>query len=210
MKNLATLKSLSDEMLSARGRYCNAVYQNMKELGKELTISDPNWEEDLGYPKGMLLSVPNKHNIMVDAVYDRIKIDGERLMVHVAYWDDGEEDWWQDTSDIGYDTLMDIYWGIDWTDDVMQGDAEERNLMVLCSYDDDYAEYNNHLIIDEDYLNTESGKKQFIEWMHEHFADSCDGEDDEKELEECINGLLTKFEGYYGIRYFFDDYPAIL
>lgn len=210
MKTLSELRALDYEIMNARNRYWTAIRETLKEVGKELRVVSEDYDEDLGYPEGLLLSVPNKHGIMVDCVYDRIKMDGERIKVHIAYWDDSTEDYWQSADEIGYNDLLDIYSAIDWDGNVKEGESEDRKLMVLCSYDEDYAEHNNHLIIDESYLKTERGKERFTKWMHDHFDDACQDEDDDKELEDCINGLLTDFEGYFGIRYYFEDYTAIL
>ena len=210
MKTLAELKSLNHETTNARRTYLNAVVETLKEVGKELPVVDSDYDPDMGYPEGLLLAVPNKHGNLVDCVYDRIKVENDAVKVHIAYWDDGTEDSWQYAGDIPYNDLLDIYSSIDWGRSIKKGTAGEEKVMVLCSYDDEYQEKEIHLVVNEGYLNTEAGKKAFKKWMHEHFGDACDGEDDEKELKDCINDLLTEEEGFFGIRYYFEDYPVLL
>ena len=132
MKSLAIINSLES------GSFTAAVVENLKEVGKELTIIGDDDNEELGYPEGLLMSMQNKHGIMVDCVYDRIKIENDKVMLHQAYWDDGENDYWQHSEDIGTDNLLTIYSAIDWENYIPKGEdeptKEKLSWLLSCHY----------------------------------------------------------------------------
>ena len=126
MKDLAIINSLESGIWTAKRAFTAAVVENLKEIGKVLTIVGDGDNEELGYPEGLLMSMQNKHGIMVDCVYDLIKMDGDKVMLHQSYWDDGEDDYWQHSEDIGTDDLLTIYSAIDWEDFIPKGESEDK------------------------------------------------------------------------------------
>ena len=209
MKSLATLSDMYFAILKVKREYSNAVEKNLVEIGKELRIVDENYDEELGYPEGLLMSVHNKHDILVDVVYDKVKVEKGKVWLHQCYWEDGEEDYWQCSEDIAYNTLLDIYANIEWTDEVTNGDEEEMTMDILCAQYEDSGEYTEHLIVPHDFYKTKEGKEKISEWMHKEFDECCDGKADERELERCIKHLLKGENGRFGDEYFWETRPVL-
>ena len=139
MKSLATLKRMNSAIYEARNAYRKAVADNLIETGELRVISD-DYDEDSGYPEGVLLSVPNRHFDLVDCVYDRIKASDKGIEVHICYFDDGAEDSWQWATELNFDDLDCIIDAIQWPDSIEQGEDEGEDLYLffeesLCDYE---------------------------------------------------------------------------
>ena len=89
------------------------------------------------------------------------------------------------------------------------GDEEEK-LMVLCSYDSDEQEYDDHLIVSKQVFYSEDGKKKIRKYLNEAFEYNNMEDYDRKEFRECVKNLLKGGVGYFGIKYFWEETTAIL
>lgn len=87
---------------------------------------------------------------------------------------------------------------------------DPEKLMVLCSYDDEEAEYDNHLIVSKEVFGSKAGKKRIRKYLEEAFEYKTMDDDDRKEFRECVMELLKGKTGYFGIKYFWEDTDAIL
>ena len=132
MKSAKSIQNMYDNVLKAKRELWNAVSKNLVELGREFEIVGDGDNEELGYPEGLLMSIPNKHGIEVDCVYDRVKVENGRVLFHQSYWDDGEDDYWQHSEDIGMNDLIELCGSIDWADALK--DVEDDADMYAVTY----------------------------------------------------------------------------
>ena len=199
MKSKETLRNMTYAIDTAKATYWNAVKQNLIELDKDLRIVDEDRDEELGYPDGLLLSVHNKHGQLVDCVYDMVKAKGDKVYFHQAYWDDGDDDYWQSSDDIAYDNLTILCDYIEWPED-MGGDEEPEYVWVFTgeqAWDGEYADVIVHAFTTEDAA---------VKYMHDFLLD--DGGDEsirqyverkDWEVEIDVPMLYRAFkQGYYG------------
>lgn len=115
MTEIEKLREMSENLVKAKLELWNAVKANLIEINRELPIvyEDENTEE-LGYPKGLLMNICDKHNMLVDCVYDKVKVEKGRVFFHQCYWCDGSEDHWQSSDELSYDDLIIISDYIQW------------------------------------------------------------------------------------------------
>jgi hypothetical protein len=87
---------------------------------------------------------------------------------------------------------------------------EPEKLMVLCSYDSDEQEFDDHLIVSKKVFYSTDGKKQIRKYLNEAFEYENMDNDDREEFRECVKNLLKGGVGYFGIKYFWEETTAIL
>lgn len=87
---------------------------------------------------------------------------------------------------------------------------QETELMVLCSYDAEEAEYWNHLIVSKKVFYSPCGKKQIRKYLEEALEYKTMDDDDRKEFRKCVSDLLENKDGYFGDKYFWEETTAIL
>lgn len=94
-----------------------------------------------------------------------------------------------------------------WLEQAMQPvPQEEKKLMVLCSYDEDERDHDAHLIVSrEKFKNDPDAVRKAIADL---FTPATD--EDEQELDECIDNLMQEQSGYYGIEYYWTELPVVL
>ena len=148
MKNLATLKNMNGAIWQAKNAYLKAVADNLKETG-ELKVISEDYDEDLGYPEGILLSIPNKHFYMVDCVFNYIKASEKgAIEVHICYFDDHEEEGWMQANELSFNDLDAIIDAIQWPDTITNGEAEteqnEREYGKQINLDYDAGDHERH------------------------------------------------------------------
>lgn len=113
---------MNSEILKARNAYREAIAENLKETG-ELKLLADDYDEDLGYPEGVLLSVPDKHFNLVDCVYNAIKVTEKGgIEVHICYFDDQEEEGWQSANDLSFDDFDILADAIQWPENITNGE----------------------------------------------------------------------------------------
>lgn len=88
--------------------------------------------------------------------------------------------------------------------------CKDSKLMVLCSYDSDEHEYDNHLIVSREVFSSEGGKEKIRKYLYDAFEYDNMYDDDKEEFRECVDDLLKGNDGYFGDRYFWEDTDAIL
>ena len=83
-------------------------------------------------------------------------------------------------------------------------------MLVLRSWDEDYPQDSSvHLVTDEETLKSAEGKKLIRKYLEDIFERDNRDDEDVAELDECIQGLLTDYEGYFGVKYYWDEQPLI-
>lgn len=149
MKNLATLKNMNGAIWQAKNAYLKAVADNLKETG-DLRVKSEDYDEDLGYPEGILLSIPDRHFDLVDCVFNAIKVtDKGAIEVHICYFDDQEEEGWMQANELSFNDLDAIIDAIQWPDTITDGEAEKEQEAVKrpafedAARDEVESHYNN-------------------------------------------------------------------
>lgn len=205
IRNMTTkqLKRLTRRIEDMRREYFKQIENKLKEEGKELEICNEDWDEEMGYPKGLYLMIPDKHFNLVDCVYDRIRFDGKKVQVHQCYWSDGGEDYWEDAQDIPADNLWDIYDAVQWSE---EKDEDEDGQFTVYAV---MGETLSHIYLDEgidglkenidcgalvkETFNTEEEMKAYMKgveeavgWMDAGFIE----EEDQKNYTEILESLV--------------------
>ena len=114
MKTKKELKKLSRAITKATYAYHKAIFDNLKESGKEFKVIGDNDEDDV---EGLNLTIIGRHDEAVDIVVDKIRHatlkEIERIEVHICQEDYEKKDYWCDADVLGDD--MDYVFGnIDW------------------------------------------------------------------------------------------------
>lgn len=126
---------MDQAIFKAMSDYLKSVAENLTETG-ELNILPCDYDEELGYPEGILLSVPNNNFDLVDCVYDKIKVNEQgRIELHICYFGDGADDSWQPISDLSFTDASIVIDAIKWPEQVASGEQEEKRVRVLCYCD---------------------------------------------------------------------------
>ena len=210
MKSLEAIKNLRDRMFKAGREYRQAIVQNLKEYGGELEVINDEWSEDDGYPRGVKVTSIGNNDETFSCVVDKICYEeGEvinKVGIHVVWYDYNEDvdEWW------GLDDLIGeaadyVVSCIQWPEEVENAEQEEEKMMILCSYDEDEQEFDEHLIVAIDVLHSPNGKQRIRKKLNERFEYDNMDDDDRKEFRKCVKDLLAGKPGYFGIRYFWEE-----
>lgn len=146
----------------AKNAYLKAVADNLKETG-ELRVISGDYDEDLGYPEGILLSIPDRHFNLVDCVFNAIKVtDKGAIEVHICYFDDQEEEGWMQANELSFNEMDAIIAAIQWPDTITDGEAEEYEDIYIYFEEllYDYELISRHIAI---YKTLEQVQKVFDE-----------------------------------------------
>lgn len=113
MKTAEELNELSRAIGKAVCAYHNAIYENLKEGGKEYDVQGDDEEE-----KGIRIDIHGRHNDLVNILVDKVRFrpdDGNGVVeIHLAEEDYKEQDYWVDANVIGSDDIDYIYETIVW------------------------------------------------------------------------------------------------
>lgn len=113
MRTAEELKELSDAIGKAVCTYHNAIFDNLKESGKEHKVQGDDEEED-----GLRLSIHGRHDNLVDVLIDKVRFQpndgGGVIEVHIAEEDYKKQDYWLDADYIGSDDIDYVYDAIVW------------------------------------------------------------------------------------------------
>lgn len=210
MKSLATINNLRDRMFKAGFAYRQAIMQNLKEWGKELEVINCDWSEDDGYPRGVKVTSIGNNDETFSCVVDKIRYEDNEIInkasIHVVWLDYNEDidEWW------GLDDLIGeaadyVVSCIQWPEEVENGEPEEEKMMILCSYDEDEQEFDEHLIVSHEVLHSPNGKQRIRKNLNERFEYDNMDDDDRKEFRQCVKNLLAGKPGYFAIKYFWEE-----
>ena len=191
MKNLATLKKMDQAIFKAMSEYLKSVAENLTETG-ELNILPCDYDEELGYPEGILLSVPNNNFDLVDCVYDKIKVNEQgRIELHICYFGDGADDSWQPISDLSFTDASIVIDAIKWPEQVASGEQEEKKVRVLCYCDTD-TDYKGVLLVTAFDADLKQKRQAIDDAIRCAFYDEYDAEAGTPETEEEFEKVLDK------------------
>ena len=203
MKSAKSIQNMYDNVLKAKRELWNAVSKNLVELGREFEIVGDGDNEEHGYPEGMLMRIPNKHDIEVDCVYDRVKVENGKVLFHQAYWDDGEDDYWQHSEDIGMNDLIELCGSIDW-DDALNGVEDDADMYAVTYVGLSDSEYNANGYCECKVCKTkEDAKRTLKEWRENEIEclksegreyEILEDEDDECRISWCGHGEQLRLE----------------
>lgn len=153
----------------------------------------------------------DKYNHGIDYRVDKVTLKTNGLGLSVLEFGCVNDEWdYNDTfgeDDLVFLTLYNVYNDML---DLLGIEDEPEKLMVLCSYDDEEAEYDNHLIVSKEVFGSKDGKKRIRKYLEEAFEYKTMDDDDRKEFRECVKDLLKGKTGYFGIKYFWEETDAIL
>lgn len=93
MKTKEELKELSNAIGKAIYTYHQAVFNNLKEVGRELKVLGDDDEDD---KSGLRLSIMGRHDDLVEIVVDKIRYnkDSDSIEIHVSEEDYKDTDTW--------------------------------------------------------------------------------------------------------------------
>ena len=118
MRTKEELNLLSNAITDAIREYHNAIYDNLKESGKEYSIESDWGEEEDG--DGVHLSTVGKHDYLITLVIDKIRFkkheyDGEGIIeCHVCEEDYDGCDYWMNADNIDSVDIDYVYDNIIW------------------------------------------------------------------------------------------------
>lgn len=151
-----------------------------------------------------------KYGTGYDYRVDKVRLKTYKDSGPVLMFDCHENELGDDTfgeDDLVFMTLYNVY---DTLLDRLGIEDEEEKLMVLCSYDIDEQEYDDHLIVSKKVFYSTDGKKKIRKYLNEAFEYKNMDDDDREEFRECVKDLLKGGVGYFGIKYFWEETTAIL
>ena len=105
MKTKKELQKLSNAIGDAIRAYHNAIFDNLKESGKEHRV-ETDWDDEDS--KGIHLSIIGRHNDLVLIEVDRVRVNPEKgvngvIEVHLCKEDCKDCDYWLMASELGDD-----------------------------------------------------------------------------------------------------------
>ena len=105
MKTKKELQKLSNAIGEAIRAYHNAIFDNLKESGKEHKV-EADWEDEDS--KGLHLTIIGRHDDTVLLEIDKVRINPEKgvngvIEAHICSEDYDECDYWIMTSEFGDD-----------------------------------------------------------------------------------------------------------
>ena len=103
MKTKKELKKLSNAIGEAVRAYHKAIFDNLKESGKEYGIK-ADWKEEEDC-KGIHLSIVGRHDDLVVLTIDKVRVNSEKDVIeaHVCEEDYNGCDYWMMASEFGDD-----------------------------------------------------------------------------------------------------------
>ena len=107
MRTKKELDELSEMIANATFAYHAAIFDNLKESGKEYDVI-PDDDDDDEEHNGLRLTIIGRHDESVDICVDKVryakrKSGVELIEVHVCEEDYEERDYWCDVDTFGYD-----------------------------------------------------------------------------------------------------------
>lgn len=116
MKTKEELDKLSRNIVKAMHKYHCAIFDNLKECGKELSVSGYDDEEE----DGLRLTTIGRHQEAVDIMVDKIRYAKhesgvELIEVHICEEDYNGADYWIN-ADILNDDVDYVFDNIEWED----------------------------------------------------------------------------------------------
>lgn len=142
---------------------------------------------------------------MNDYRIDKVTLEGDRFKFEGFCNELGYD--WQWEGDTVWATRMFVWERLA---ELLGIEDEEEKLVVLCSYDSDEQEFDDHLIVSKKVFYSKDGKKKIRKYLNEAFEYENMYDDDRKEFRECVKDLLKGKVGYFGIKYFWEETTAIL
>lgn len=113
MKTVEELSELSNAIGKAICTYHNAIFNNLKESGKEHKVQGDDEEEE-----GLRLSIHGRHDNLVNVLVDKVRFrpndGGGVIEIHIVEEDYKDCDYWLDGNFIGSDDVDYVYDAIVW------------------------------------------------------------------------------------------------
>jgi len=113
MKTKKELEKMSAAIGRAVSAYHNAIFENLKESGKEFSVQGDDTDE-----KGQRLNIHGRHDDLVNILVDKVRHTPNDFMgvveIHIAQEDYKETDYWMNIQHIGIDDMDYIYDYIVW------------------------------------------------------------------------------------------------
>lgn len=113
MKTAKELEKLSNAIGKAVLAYHDAIFDNLKESGKECDVQGDDEEE-----KGVRIDIHGRHGDLVNILVDKVRFQPNDsigvIEIHLAQEDYKEQDYWLDANYIGSDDIDYIYDAIVW------------------------------------------------------------------------------------------------